>query len=259
MNPIFRAASTWRAYHFQYAEPLGFILCTIPKNAHRTVKQFLLDAQGIDHDGLNETRMIELCDKHTCITRIPLADRMKLFESNPVLVISRDPHERIASAFADKLVQGHGWNHSQPYFRDLIGKDGDPDRGVTFREFVYRICKQHPETCDPHWMPQSLYVQGLDVQVIGDVSDMQGTLANISERFDLPISQTRNKERVATQPWQGEMLYDVPSGELHRRGILPPASSLFIARFRDMITDAYTSDIELSKRGLASLRQRGAA
>ena len=59
-----------------------------------------------------------------------------------------------ANAVHTAVVVGH-------VQRPLGIPEPDLDRGITFRDFVTFVCSMAPDTLDPHWRPQSLYLAGV--------------------------------------------------------------------------------------------------
>ncbi len=242
-------ASTWRAAHFFKLDGFDFVFCTIPKNANRTIKRFLLDAVGIPHANISDSDLQEFCSDGIGIDRFSVEDRISLLTTLPILTIIRDPYERIASAFSDRVVRIEREEFNRSMFEQVHGSGAGADPGISFREFVGYL-STHPEDdqIDHHWRPQAAFFRGLDVEVIGEVRSLNKALAFLQEKYALPAEPPQDQPRLAASQWSGSLLTDVLSGDLRRQGIIPPAAALYTADLKNDIHKRYAKDFALFDR-----------
>lgn len=240
-------ASSLQAYHYHVLDRYGFIFCTIPKNAHRTVKRFLLDAASIHHLDTPDVDLHKLCEREIGLVRYPVEMRAELLASLPVFTVLRDPFERIASAFADRVVRPERREPNLPMYEWVHGPGCGYDLGISFREFIGYINVHADDVLDHHWRPQAAFLRGVDVEVLGDISYLHSALSIMARRFDIETPVPEDRPRAAAQAWVGEALTDIPSGELRKRGILPPADALYTPELRRAVSGRYASDLRLTR------------
>lgn len=83
------------------------------------------------------------------------------------VAILRDPLDRLVSCYWDKFVRNRAvesvLHHTRPVYQFLYGEEAPTkeqiQRGVTFRQFCHYINLTPREKMDPHWAPQSRYLE----------------------------------------------------------------------------------------------------
>lgn len=196
-------SSSLRAHHFHVADKYGFVFCTIPKNAHRTIKRYLLDLASVDHRHIPDIDLHKLCEEKTSLVRYPVYMRPAILTKLPVYVIVRDPYERIASAFSDRVVRPEMREQNLPMYEWVNGKGCGFQRGISFAEFV-RYLNVHPDSVlDHHWRSQASFFRGVNAEILGDISSVNAALSKLVNRFRLPIPAPADRPRKTAAPWTG--------------------------------------------------------
>lgn len=81
--------------------------------------------------------------------------------------VIRDPFDRLVSAYLEKFVVNRAHPGNQFHTRNVIAAVAgrrsptaqDFQRSISFAEFVDYVVAQPPESLDPHWCPQYLYLR----------------------------------------------------------------------------------------------------
>ena len=81
--------------------------------------------------------------------------------------VVRDPLDRLVSAYVEKFAVNRAHPGNQFHTRNVIAavtgrgspRPQDFERSISFAEFVDYVIAQPPETLDPHWCPQYLYLR----------------------------------------------------------------------------------------------------
>ncbi|XP_053883781.1 carbohydrate sulfotransferase 9-like [Malaclemys terrapin pileata] len=137
-----------------------FIYCEVPKVGCSNWKKIILlltlnlsrKANEVDHDLIHQTSLIKRLSSY------PSDYQEKLLTSYTKVMFTRDPLERLVSAYRDKLL------HSEPYYSITVAneikatcrKNENSTEKVTFQEFVNFILTKKQEHLDIHWKPMFL-------------------------------------------------------------------------------------------------------
>ncbi|XP_074853758.1 carbohydrate sulfotransferase 8-like [Carettochelys insculpta] len=160
-----------------------FIYCEVPKVGCSNWKKIILLLT------MNLNRKVDDV-QHSRIHLTPLIKRLssyhsdyqqKLLTSYTKVMFTRDPLERLVSAYRDKML------HSEPYYsitvanqiKGMFRKNKNSTEKVTFPEFVNFILTQKPEHLDIHWKPMFLLCDPCNIQY--DIMGKFETLAQDSE------------------------------------------------------------------------------
>jgi hypothetical protein len=89
------------------------------------------------------------------------------------IAVIRDPFDRLVSAYLEKFVLNRmdvgNRFHTTAVIAAIRGHaqpdEADFHRSISFAEFVDYLVTQPPETLDPHWCPQALYLKGTSFQL----------------------------------------------------------------------------------------------
>jgi hypothetical protein len=89
------------------------------------------------------------------------------------VAVIRDPFDRLVSAYLEKFVLNRmdvgNRFHTTAVIAAIRGRahldEADFHRSISFAEFVDYLVTQPPETLDPHWCPQALYLKGTRFQL----------------------------------------------------------------------------------------------
>jgi tetratricopeptide (TPR) repeat protein len=109
-------------------------------------------------------------------------------------VVLRDPLRRTLSAYLEKFVRGR--QSDDPYTAMQVARTvraaqaaldipADPERSISFEEFVRYLAVAEDVQCDMHWMPQVNLV-GADLEIydhVGTVERLDRTLDLLASRF----------------------------------------------------------------------------
>lgn len=137
----------------------------------------------------------------------------------------RDPIGRVESAYRDKIlaVKNDRW---RVLVQETLGMPVDPNRELTFDQFLAALELQDPLRMDPHWRPQHLnLLHGLvEYDLVGRLENFAGDLARVRELAGLP---------------------DVP---IEVRNVVPKPSGRLVDGHPDLlrkVQDIYARDYEL--------------
>ena len=150
------------------------IYCPIGKNACTFLKRQMLAISDVENPGYL-LRDIHLLTDYVR-TGLQLSDytpeEVAGFIASPSFLkvaVLRDPADRLLSAYVEKFVTNRlaagNIHHTRPVVAAVQAAEGiaspDFDRGISFRQFIGQITSVPPETLDPHWRPQALYLEGI--------------------------------------------------------------------------------------------------
>lgn len=256
----------------------NFTVCAIPKCACRVVKQWFL---AVQEPGVQ----VHVDDVHmACRDRhgLHLADPAKAAEilhSSFTFTFVRDPHKRIASAFIEKFIvpennalfepvrevmeeneRLHGATavHDRVDQIVLCGRVVQVpacsaiayQRGLTFREFVRYLCVSPDDHLDAHWRPQSAFIAGRRMDFIGRMESLSAVLPGLACRLGAPAPELAPHTPTADRTDAADTTFpgchaDMLSRELHRRGVLPSAMTLFDDELRALVSERYAAEVRL--------------
>ncbi|MEQ8769872.1 MAG: sulfotransferase family 2 domain-containing protein [Phycisphaerales bacterium] len=245
-TPAEIVANGWRSNHLHALDDHPFVIAAPPKCGCRTVVRFMLRASGIDDTPLSNHQAQQRAHDATRLSRFEPAERRARLERGPVLGVVRDPLSRIASGFADRIVRMRRFELNAPLFDAIRGPGHDPDVGVTFREFVHHLAGARDQQLDQHWQPIAHIFAGLAFDRLVDLTGLAGLLRELDAAHRLSASPPAYEPPRTESSWTGEMLTDVPSGELRARGIVPPAAALYTPELGALVLERYADDAALS-------------
>jgi hypothetical protein len=98
--------------------------------------------------------------------------------------VVRDPFDRLVSAYLEKFVVNRAHPGNQFHTRNVIAAIAgrrspapqDFERSISFAEFVDYVIAQPPESLDPHWCPQYLYLRSA-IHRVFRLEDLHGVTA----------------------------------------------------------------------------------
>jgi hypothetical protein len=148
--------------------PARVVFYPIAKVANTSVKDWALRLSGYEGD----QPVHKLLDggKVKLQARFHSERRMDAILRDPDwarIAILRDPIDRLVSCYWDKFVRNRRvesvLNHTAPVYRFLYGEEAPTpnqiEYGITFRQFCQYINLSPREAMDPHWAPQSRYLE----------------------------------------------------------------------------------------------------
>ncbi len=179
--------------------------------------------------------------------------------------VLREPMRRILSAYLDKIVDGR--QETDHYMRlqvartvraaqAALGLTDDPDRSITFEEFVRYLATAEDVACDLHWMPQAQLV-GTDLgryEHVGRVEHLADTLDLLASRFGYVGPADGDPNLDVHDPHAARFSESAALPAPHRAvpaalAALPdglPMPELFLTReLTDLLTRRYATDVAL--------------
>jgi hypothetical protein len=149
--------------------PARLVFCPIAKVANTSVKDWVLRLTG------HETEA-NLVHKVLDGGRIKLQARYRSERGFDAIMrdpdwarvaILRDPLDRLVSCYWDKFVRTRKadavLHHTRPVYQFIYGEEAPTphqlNHGITFRQFCQYINLNRREAMDPHWAPQSRYLE----------------------------------------------------------------------------------------------------
>lgn len=250
-------ATTWRSSYVLAPGPADgsrpWCVLAIPKNACRELKRVALGAAGHETAGMWDAGLHDLAEREVQLARLPETERIERLMSAPFLAVLRDPLERLASAFVDKLVSKTRPSTDAPIYTRYHGPhvplEQAADLGVSFEQFCAAVCDTPTADLDMHFKPQANFLGEVTPDLTIALPDLRGGLERFAARFGLSIDLPDARRPSANRGWTGETLSRVTSGELRARGLRPPAVALLTPELRQRLAARFTDDLVLLGRG----------
>ncbi|KAM9149397.1 carbohydrate sulfotransferase 9-like [Pangshura tecta] len=184
-----------------------FIYCEVPKVGCSNWKKIIIlltmnlsrKANEVQQNLIHRTPLIKRLSSY------PSDYQEELLTSYTKVMFTRDPLERLVSAYRDKLL------HSEPYYSITVAneikatcrKNKNSAEKVTFQEFVNFILTKNQEHLDIHWKPMFLLCDPCNIHydILGKFEtleqDSEHVLRNIGAPEDLhyPNFKTHSSEK----------------------------------------------------------------
>ena len=234
------------------------IYCPIPKNSSTFFKTRLIEVNG-DQELLLHSQL----PVHTFLRRTPkywIHDLQRLSEPDYLsFAIIREPLERVVSAYLNKFVSARRHHPIQVQatqsFMDLIDDSIDPERSLTFRQFVRLICQQQDHELDKHWRPQTCFLQG-QVDSIGWLvpqNQLDRFYPVFESHLGTEISKTRSGNRTLYKRQEaGVDVTRLSPRRLRNLGWHPEKDQFLVPELRERLIVRYEEDLALFKRACES-------
>uniref|UniRef100_A0A674JCF3 Carbohydrate sulfotransferase n=1 Tax=Terrapene triunguis TaxID=2587831 RepID=A0A674JCF3_9SAUR len=205
-----------------------FIYCEVPKVGCSNWKKIILlltlnlsrKANEVQQDLIHHTPLIKRLSSY------PSDYQEKLLTSYTKVMFTRDPLERLVSAYRDKLL------HSEPYYsitvaneiKAMCRKNKNSTEKVTFQEFVNFILTKNQEHLDVHWKPMFLLCDPCNIHydIMGKFDtleqDSEHVLRNIGAPEDLhyPNFKTHSSEKRTSDDITLEYLRKLSSEQIEK-------------------------------------------
>ncbi|XP_044872994.1 carbohydrate sulfotransferase 9-like [Mauremys mutica] len=205
-----------------------FIYCEVPKVGCSNWKKIILlltmnlsrKANEVQQDFIHRTPLIKRLSSY------PSDYQDKLLTSYTKVMFTRDPLERLVSAYRDKLL------HSEPYYsitvaneiKAMCRKNKNSTEKVTFQEFVNFILTKKQEHLDIHWQPMFLLCDPCNIHydILGKFEtleqDSEHVLRNIGAPEDLhyPNFRTHSSEKRTSGDITLEYLRKLSSEQIEK-------------------------------------------
>lgn len=232
-------------------DPARRLVCAaIPKSGCSDLKHWFISLVEPERLADPSFRLHAHCAAAHALSLFPPARRDELLRDSFTIAFVRDPLSRIVSAFVEKFVRAAPHELFEPA-REVLGvHHSDPDRGISFRQFIEFLAGAPDDQLDPHWRPQRAFIEGVRIDLLGRMEHQPVILAELGRILGAPERAEGRRNSTGYTPPTGEFAADVASAALHRMGRLPPAPDLYddalraavLARFRDdvMLYEAAT-------------------
>ena len=181
--------------------------------------------------------------------RCHLADYRDLRRADyQTFVVVRDPADRIASCFIDRLVRLGGEGGGSRLSQSIIHSLAVAPAEMTFRDFVLNyVLAAKPSSLDPHVRPQSHHLPPGPLRLIHQ-SKLDSYLSDLPG-FDLLASFLRDHRNRSSRFVTVDASQHQTVAELHelwlQRAVLPSKASLFNADLRNEIARIFAPDAAL--------------
>lgn len=242
-HPVYlknNAAHQFAAQHALCHYRSRSIYSFIPKNACSTMRLSIAIANGAIR-GPEEHAFIHANNPTFA------AELRDLVTAGFSFVILRDPLERLASVYLDKIV---GVTPEFWQLHSRLGHEGNPE-DMTFRRFVDAIALPGILRSNPHWRPQVDFL-------VYDVYDLYIQLPELNshrevlrERAGLELHDARPMTRHGTDQYtlvDDNCFADIEPvaiREMYREGKCPAHRALFDSSLREKARQLYAQDFRL--------------
>ncbi len=230
-------------------DPSRRLVCAaIPKNGCSDLKHWfisLVEPRKLEDPSF---RLHAYCRATHTLAQHPSARREELLRESFTLAFVREPVSRVVSAYVEKFVRPAPDELFEPAKEVIVqvapGRSGGGG-GITFREFVRFLEEAPDEHLDSHWRGQTSFLSGARIDLLGRMEHLRGILDTLGAELGMAARTATRRNATGYTEARGEMLADVGSDELHRRGVLPPAPDLVDEALRETIADRFRSDVML--------------
>lgn len=240
------SGSTRASSHFWFrVGNRKFAYCYIRKNACSSFKRFICNISGAsDITAYKQSAYSFMREFHS------LATVEAIEECDEVILVYRDPYDRLVSTFVNKFVQRSG---NKGIFQSYRNKTGNDPGQTSFRTFVTGYCSPPWPALDPHVRSQKHHLAPvLYTQAIA-MADVHARMARLigSQLADEHFARPVNATNYGTGP---SASCDTLSEDLHRSfaatGQLPSRASLDDHELAAIVAERYRQDYLLI-RGLS--------
>ncbi|CAJ0965812.1 unnamed protein product [Ranitomeya imitator] len=134
-----------------------FLYCEVPKAGCSNWKRIIfllkmnitLKAEYLEHDAIHSRNVLKRLSDY------PEEQQKKMLETYIKVLFTRDPFQRLVSAYRDKLLHGMGYQGIQVplKIKAMYRKNKNSTENVSFNEFVQYLLTLTPKQMDVHWRP----------------------------------------------------------------------------------------------------------
>ncbi|MFC0160189.1 sulfotransferase family 2 domain-containing protein [Mameliella alba] len=242
-------------------EPARILFCPIAKVANTSVKNWVLRLSGQAVAQPGEVHMLLDSGKVRLQARYRSEREFDAIMRDPDwarVAILRDPVDRLISCYWDKFVRNRRvasvLHHTTPVYRFLLGceeiTEAQLEEGISFRQFCHYINLAPREAMDPHWAPQSRYLETCRWDHLFRIEDIDAFERFVLARCAPGLQGERLGMQNVAPRHEGtvdETLADVPPAKLDGYRNLPNAV-LLTPDIEDFIRDYFALDYVLLER-----------
>lgn len=224
-------------------DPARRLVCVaIPKNACTDLKHWFMSLVApakLAEPGFRLHAYVRAT--HTLAGK-PRAEAERVVRDSFTLAFVREPVSRVVSAYVEKFVRPGPDALFEPAREVLAACGVDASRGITFREFVSFLERSQDEELESHWRPQENFVRGVRIDLLARMEDSARVLDELGRQFGMGAREARRPNATGYTQSAGEIVPDVPSATLHRRGVLPPIGDLVDEELRGRVRRRFAED-----------------
>jgi hypothetical protein len=239
---------TWVVNH-----DLRVLYACIPKAACTSIMTWLVRSAGFAPELLQQFERAESCglcpgalgypDIHSHLDTnyslrplsAPQIDRLLTDPSYFKFTVVRNPLTRLVSGYLDKVVKARsparriirasqfrkgqlGWSA----VRRWMGGQAflDPERSLSFREFVEHLLRERPDQIDIHFRPQSRLLRGITLDFTGHLERIEQDFAVIQRRLGISARLPKDNVQPIDQADGSDCVADWPAARF-RGGAIP--------------------------------------
>lgn len=174
----------------------AFLYVGVPKSASTTVRWFLWRMRGVDPAELPHGAAHKGCGPYADPARLRPDEARAVLRGDGTFRFTfvRNPYERLASAYRDKLVRQF---HRPRGAAEHLGLLGFPaDRLPSFDQFLDRVLSQPDIVSDHHWMSQHrlAMMDVISYHRIGKVETFAADFGAILARIGFPAEALERVE-----------------------------------------------------------------
>jgi hypothetical protein len=208
-------------YDMYYGRHGAYLYQPIPKCACTTIKTLLLQLEGLPVDDNVWRRHQKEYNSFPGTHHLTIQEQLDIFEGRTntfKFVIVRNPYNRLASAYWDKIRSTPAPYLIRNLRKSAAGQGVVLSDPITFEEFVSVLSRQSLQEMDRHYRPQ--YYEGrfaiVKYDFIGRMEAMPGDLAYAFKRIGAPesiIARVNERHNVAGSSVE---LWQTVAPEVHR-------------------------------------------
>lgn len=226
-----------RHYYF-HVDETKFGYCYLAKNGCTAFKNFITQTSRVRHKVDFDGSPIEYMGRY---------HRLRTYEDvetcDSMILVLRDPYERLISAYTNKFISRRGTDIFQNY-RKITNKSPDD---LTFRSFIVDYCKDF-DTRDPHVIPQAHYILPIRYDKTFMLADIYAEMSKIipSELADKFFKKKSNEENYGLTV---KAAIDQRSADLYKLQLthnsVPKKENFYDAELEEIVKIRYQDDYAL--------------
>ncbi|XP_069063785.1 carbohydrate sulfotransferase 9-like [Pleurodeles waltl] len=188
------------------------IYCEVPKAGCSNWKRILIllhmnlsrEPDEIDHEAVHLKSPVKT------LISYPQHQWMKYLNTYTKVMFTRDPLERLVSAYRNKFLHSYMNPYYSGYVADKIRKQfrisRTPKTNITFLEFVRFVLQENPAESDLHWREMNKLCDPCNIQydIIGKLTTLHEDASHVLKIIKAP----KNLYFSSAQQYPGEALTD---------------------------------------------------
>lgn len=242
----------------------------VPKAGCTSIKTWLLRHGGFSHEFSKQSNDAEACGSalpdahafmrsHFLLRRRSQAEIMRVLNDSSYYKFCcvRNPLPRLVSAYLSKVVTNNptayelivsgqvtaGYLKPATLMNWARGIPLDPDRGLTFREFVHSLKTQNPMWLDSHFRAQDRLLRGLNFNVIVHLENIQEDFLAVRRHLGVDIPLPQRNATIYRETETTQCVADSPAAHF-RNQKAPHWRCFFDAALQSDCEQFYADDFE---------------